>query len=133
MKYLWSCVAFFLVLLPQTVGATIPTDLVPCGDADQAPCQTCHIYALIENVFNWLFGVSAIIVTIIIVVGGVRFATSGTNQQVKRDTRRLITTAIVGFILIGSAWVLVEFLIATLMGSDTDGSIFSSIQCVPQP
>jgi hypothetical protein len=132
--------AFVLLVVPVLVMAedsaipAIPTDLVPCGDdTDDSACQACHLYVLVENVFEWFFGVSAVIVSIIIVVGGVRLATSGGNQQAKRDNRRLIRTAIVGFILVGSAWVLVDLLISTLANSADSASIFSSIECVEQP
>jgi hypothetical protein len=135
MKLCWSMAVLLLGITPSVVSAGIPTDLVPCGDTldgvEQPACQACHVYALAENVFTWIFGVASLIVTIIIVVGGLRLVTAAGNQQVKQSARRLITTAIVGFVLIGSAWVLVELLIATLMGVETDGTIFSSIECVP--
>lgn len=130
---LWLLGVVCLTLLPSLTLAAIPTDLVPCGDANQQACQTCHVYALVENVFDWIFGVSAIIVTIIILVGGIRIVTAGGNQQTMRSARKFVGTAIVGFILIGSSWVLVDLLIATLSGETSARGIFSSIQCVDQP
>lgn len=127
-----------LVAMPSVVfGADIPTDLVPCGDMmdgeEQPACQTCHVYALIENVFQWIFGVATVVVSIIIVVGGMRMVTSAGNQQAKRDARKLIGSAVIGFILIGSAWMLIELLIATLAGAPDAESIWVSIECVAQP
>ncbi len=139
MYLIWIVSSYFLLFLPKIVLAQdtqvsdiplIPDELVPCGDSGQDACQTCHIYELVENVFQWIFGISFVIVAIIIVVGGIRLATSGGNSQAKSDARKLIGTSIVGFILIGSAWVLVELLIATLSGVPDASGIFTSIQCV---
>ena len=138
MKSIWFLSAFILLAAPSIVfGADIPTDLVPCGDTldgvEQSDCQACHVYALVENVFQWIFGVATVIVSIIIVTGGVRMATSAGNQQAKRDARKLIGAAVVGFILIGSAWMLIDLLIATLAGVPEADSILVSIECVAQP
>ncbi len=138
MKHLWAVTAFLLILTPKLLLADeiipdIESDLVPCGDAGQASCQTCHIYQLIENVFSWIFGVAFVIMVIIIVVSGLRMVTAGGNQMAKKDARKWIGTAVIGFVLIMSAWMLVELLIATLYGQADAGSIWTSFECVDQP
>ena len=98
MKYLWLNVIFILSQLPNIVSAQ--EGLVPCGGAGQDPCETCHFYVLTADVFAWIFGVAAAIVAVIIVVGGLRLVSSGGNQMAKRDARKWIGTAIVGFVLV---------------------------------
>ena len=112
-----------------------PAGLVPCGDSDtgESLCQTCDIYRLVENVFGWIFGLAAVVAAIIIVVGGMRMVTSAGNQMAKADARKWIGSAVVGFVLIMSAWILVELLIGVLYGSDEPGSIWEPLQCVAQP
>lgn len=133
MRFIYTVSVFLMTAVPSLVSAAIPTDLVPCGDSGEAACQTCHLYTLVENIFEWFFGIAALIVTIFIIVGGMRMVTSGGNQQAKKDARKMIGTAVVGFALVGSAWVLVDLLIATLAGAPTGSGIFTSIACVVQP
>ena len=138
MKYIWAIFLCFLALTPNLVLADdylpeTPDSLVPCGDGGLPSCQTCHIYALIDNVFSWIFGISFIILAIIIIISGLRMVTAGGNQMAKKDARKWIGTATVGFALIAGAWMLVELLIATLYGQPEASGIWSSFECVDQP
>ena len=121
-----------MVLVPKVILAEefVPGGLVPCGDSGLQSCKSCHLYQLVENVFTWIFGAAAVVAAIIIVIGGMRMVTAGGNQMAKRDARKWIGTAAVGFVLIMSAWVLVELLIGTLSGQAAAGSIWSSFTCV---
>lgn len=111
----------------------IPDELVPCGDAGQPSCQTCHVYQLVENVFAWVFGMLLIVGAIVIVIGGARLVLSGGNQMAKRDARKIIRTALISIILVGSAWTIIDITIATLYGQSDAGGIWTSLQCVNQP
>lgn len=120
----------FVLTLPTFAAAD---GLVPCGDPGQPACQTCHIYALVENVFQWVFGLAAIVVTIIIIYGGMRLVTSVGNVVAKSEARKIISAAIVGFILIGCSWFIIEFTLNVLSGNSGATGVWSSLQCVDQP
>lgn len=132
--------AIVLVVLPTFVLAVdtpiaitdMPDELVPCGDPGQETCQTCHFYQLTRNVSQWLFGLTTFIVILLIIYGGLRLAASTGNQVAMRDARKLIGSAVVGFALVLSSWILVDLMIGVLSGSPTDG-IWDSFQCVKQP
>jgi hypothetical protein len=140
MSYVWLIVTVFLSSVPSLVFAqtpeaitNMPDELVPCGDPGQPTCQTCHLYQLVENVFAWVFGLATFVVIVLIIYGGFRLATSTGNQMAKRDARKIISSAIIGFVLVLSAWMLVELMITTLSGAEGSGSIWTSLQCVDQP
>lgn len=135
MKQLFSLLLVVIFLTPFVgFAAESASGLVPCGNPGQASCQTCHLYQLVENVADWFFGVASMIATILIIYGGFRLSTSTGNVEAKKNSRKLVFTAIGGFILILSAWYLVTLLIAVLSGvSADDASIWSSLECVAQP
>jgi hypothetical protein len=56
MRYITVTLAYLLYALPQTAGAA---GLVPCGGTGQAPCQTCDLVVLSNNVLLWIFGILA--------------------------------------------------------------------------
>lgn len=111
----------------------IPDELVPCGDEGQQSCQACHLYQLVENIFAWVFGMLLVVGAIMIVIGGIRLVFSGGNQMAKRDARKMVKTAIISIILVGSAWTIIDITIATLSGQSDAGGIWTSLQCVNQP
>lgn len=128
MKLLYALLVFIMVF-PLT---TLADGLVPCGDPGQPACQTCHIYALVENVFAWVFRLAGIVVTIIIVYGGMRLVTSVGNAVAKSEARKIISAAIVGFILIGCSWFIIKFTLNVLAGNDGATGVWSSLECVAQ-
>lgn len=129
MKVLAILSAFILIILPPFAFAD---GLVPCGDPGQSACQTCHFFTLVQNIFRWVFGLASTLVTIIIVLGGLRLVTSAGNAVAKSEARKIISAAIIGFILIGCSWFIIEFALKALAGYSDEG-IWSSLQCVAQP
>lgn len=124
----------FLFTVPVMAMAVEAGELVPCGGPGQDPCEFCHTVLLVQNVADWLVNISGILVTIIVIVMGVRLASSGGNVDAKSQARRFIATAVIGYMILLSAWFVIDFglrLFANAVLYDTWSS--DIIECVPQP
>lgn len=106
MKKFWLPVLlYFLPLVTMAAG------LVPCGGKDEIRCDTniCFLLKLIDNVSDWFVAVSGILVVILIIVGGLKMVISMGSVTAKTDARKLIATAVIGYMMVLLAWVAVDF------------------------
>lgn len=127
---MWKVTVGLLALaLPVVVLAA---GLVPCGGAGEPVCQTCHLALLITSVFNWLVSVLGIVVVLIIIYGGLRLGASVGDASAKQKVKKLISTAIFGYMLLLAAWMLVDTLLK-MMVTDAVYGVWNEIQCVAQP
>ncbi len=69
------------------------------------------IGGVLKNVINTLIFIIAIISVIVIIVGGIRFATSGGNPQQATTARETIIYAIVGLVVAVMAYAIVNFVL----------------------
>ncbi len=82
--------------------------LVPCGGADD-PCQLCDIFTLLNNIFNFIFfDIVPPIAVIAFLIGGVYLFLSGGNPQSMNKAKSILTAAVIGFIIIYGAWLLIN-------------------------
>ena len=121
-------VGVFLFLTPSAFAG----GLVPCGGAEQEPCQTCHVVMLMDNVTDWLIVVLSIIASIIIVYAGARLVVSVGDVSAKETAKRYISNVIIGYVLLLACWLLVDTVVKFLL-KDQNYGVWNQIQCTTQP
>lgn len=126
---MWKAIAVFLAFIPVTALAA---GLVPCGGAGEPVCQPCHVMQLIEIVLDWLVEVLGVIFTLAIVVCGIYLVTSTGNPSVMQTVKKMILQMIIGYTILLSAWVIMDFIFKALL-NDATNSVWAEIQCVAQP
>jgi Type IV secretion system pilin len=126
MKTLFVLISFIFIMSPTLVTAA---GLVPCGGIGEHPCDTfCYVILLIKNIANWLVIIFGIVAAITIMVAGLRLVLSVGDAAAKTSARRLITTALFGYILILGGWIIV----GTFLNFLVPGSSYlawSTIEC----
>lgn len=91
-----------LITLAQGIG------IVPCGGEGQPECKFCHLFVLLKNIIDFiLFYIVFPIATLILVIGGMMFLLYGENPQQAEQAKSLLTAAIIGLVIIFSAWLVV--------------------------
>ncbi|MBI2036926.1 MAG: TrbC/VirB2 family protein [Candidatus Liptonbacteria bacterium] len=125
MKYL--LIAFVLFALPLLSFAQ--GGLVPCGGPGQPACTFCHVWELLQNVIQFLIMVAFPIGAIGIVVGGFFIMTAGGSESRVTKGREIITTAVVGIMIVLVAWVVLNSLFQFLAGGYVPLRFWNSIQC----
>ena len=118
----------FIVLLPEVASA----QLVPCGGPGQDPCEFCHLVQLGNRVVQWLVVVLTIVAGLIFAVAGLKLTTSGGNPAAKDAAKSMFTNVVVGYLIVLSAWLVVDTIMRALVDEATIGP-WNQIECVGQP
>ena len=66
------------------------------------------------NIIQVLLGFLAIIVVIIILLGGFKWMTAGGNEDKVAEAKKLISAGIVGLIVILASWGIASFVVGTI-------------------
>jgi len=123
MKYLIFGLVFLLLILPAGVSAQ--SGLVPCNGPD---CNACHLVATANTVVNFLIQLLSVIGVIVLVVAGFRLVTSGGDAGAAQKAKGMFTNVIIGFVLVLSAWLIVDTILVAL--TDRDGlKMWTNISC----
>lgn len=98
-------------------GTTIHYEgLVPCGTEETMPCQFCHLFVMLKGIIDFFLlpptGLVFIIGVLMLVVAGATFIygtlISPGNPQLVSDAQRIMTSTIVGLVIVFGAWIFVN-------------------------
>ena len=137
MKKIFLIIVLFSILMPfQTANA----GLVPCGCGAESAgcvcitegcgcetgvgcvCTLCHFFILFERIIEFvLFQMVPIIATLMLVVGGVYFFGAGGNPQMKTTGNNIISSTIIGLMIIFSSWIIINSFFAFIGVSEWTG------------
>lgn len=70
--------------------------------------------AFIGTVIRWVLGIIGVVLVAVIVYAGVLYATSAGNEDQTATAKRTLTYAIIGLVLVVSAFLISDFVLATL-------------------
>jgi len=127
-------IGLVILLGTPTLAQAADTGLIPCTGTD---CNFCDLVTLGNNVLNWIFGFVFVVFGVITFIAGFGLVTSGGNQAALDAAKKKLSNAVVGLIIVFSAWLIVDTLVkAALAGTDgevTFGSVslgpWNSIDC----
>jgi hypothetical protein len=122
-----------LFLAPVAVDAQIypggPAQLVPCNGPD---CGTCEFVDLINNVVGFILWFGTIAATLIVIYAGFRLVTSAGDVGAKTKAKTLLTNVLIGYVLLLSAFLIVNTLMSLLVPSGSGLLNWNQIQCFNQ-
>ena len=100
--------SYLIPLQTQAAG------LVPCGGEGEEPCQLCHIFIMANNVLGQLFTwVVPTIAVLMLVIGGVMLLFAGARPNMLAQAKGVITSVVIGLLIIFAAWVIVNTILNT--------------------
>jgi hypothetical protein len=124
-----------------TDGVIQGSSLVQCGGTGQPECTLCHVFILLRDIFNFALQILASLAVLSIFIGGVYMLISGSNPSMFAQGVQIIQYAIIGIILTGASFIILNTLLVILGFQSTsvagalsgglgqDGSIFFSVEC----
>ena len=113
---------FFFILIPNAVfGQDGGSGLVSCtGATGNNPCDFCDFITMVNNIVLWLFGVLASIAVLGLVIAGIRLVISAGNPAAMTAAKEMFSNIIIGFVIVLSAWLIVDTVIKTLVGENSE-------------
>ncbi len=124
----------FIILLSVTVflspNLVSAQGLVPCQGTD---CTMCHFADLANNIIKFLFGLAVMVFVVMMVVAGFGLVTSGGNPAALSDAKSKLVNAIIGLLIMFSAWLLIDTIMRALLpggqGEISGWGPWSQIEC----
>ncbi|MEY3784381.1 MAG: hypothetical protein RLZZ230_703 [Candidatus Parcubacteria bacterium] len=107
--------------------------LVPCGGPGEPVCQLCYFVDQVNLIVKWLVGILTVVFAIIFVSSGLKLVTSTGNAAEMKATKDRITNAIIGLVIVMAAWLLIDFVMKSLVNQDAYGGPWNSVACIAQP
>ena len=100
-----------LFLFPVFVEA----DLVPCGGPGEPPCQLCHLFVMLDRIIDFvLIYIVFPVATLLLVIGGAMFMFSAENQNNLAKGKLIMTSVMIGLVIIFSAWLLIGLFLSAI-------------------
>lgn len=104
-------------LQPVMVSAAGPVDVLEKCDNKSKVCQGTNANSLtnlLKNVVNILLYVGGIIAVLMIIVGGIRYSTSGGDAGQTKSARDTIVYAVVGLVIAIMSFAIVNFVLTRI-------------------
>jgi len=71
---------------------------------------------LVTTISNWFFWIAGLVVVIVIVYGGIMYGTAGGDEDKMAKAKTIIIYALIGVVIILSAWAVVSFIAGHMGG-----------------
>jgi|GEM_PF-787971 len=116
---------------PDVVSAQVPL-ASPC---EGTTCSSCDLVDMGNNLIQWLIGVVTVLFAVVMAIAGFQLVTAGGNPSALQSAKEKFTNGIIGFIIILSAWLLVDTIMKGLVGNNgqVNGGLFwAEIECWTQ-
>lgn len=101
--------------------------MVTCGGLD---CSVCSLLELVQNMFNWLLGLSATIAVIAVIYAGFNFLLNNGDLKLLKRSKNYLKYAIFGFVFILLSFWIFNAIYLTL-GANNKASWFK-IDCIQE-
>lgn len=109
----WTAL-FSMFLLPHVASAQFGP-IVPEA-CRSCPCGFGGVLIIIQNIVNFVIALGIVVATIIVVWGGILYILSPTNPEHRSTANKMLINAVVGLLIMLSAWLVVDFVMKTLYG-----------------
>lgn len=109
---------FLLFVIPISAFAATATFFGPIVPevCRQCPCGFGGVLAIIQNGINFLISIAIIFFVILLTWAGILYIFSSTNPESRSTANKMLTNAVIGMMIILSAWLIVDFVMKTLYG-----------------
>jgi FtsH-binding integral membrane protein len=102
-----AVLALFFLFSGNQILAACPTGLVPCGTSD-CPCTFCNIFALIDNILDFvIFNILLPVAALILIIGGFFLLIAGGNPEQFNRAKSILTAAVIGLVIIFVAFIFI--------------------------
>ncbi len=122
---------FTFFLIPASVSEAQFGGFVTCNGAD---CSACNLVEMANTIIDWLFGFVFLLFAVQMTIAGFGLVTSGGNTSALSDAKSKFQNAIIGLIIMMSAWLLIDTIMKGLLpdGQLSGWGPWSEVKCQVQ-
>lgn len=99
-----------LLAMPSLAGAT-PFTIFDYGGT--IGFGTADLKTTIINLISTALGLLSLVAVVMIIVGGIRWLTSGGNEEQVELAKKTISAALIGMVIVLLAWAIVTYVVGT--------------------
>lgn len=118
--FLFLALIFTAGFLPALVSAEELGLVQQFAACEGNQCGTCQVVQLANGLIMWLIAIVFLLFAILLVRAGIKLVLSGGNPGALQDAKDSFINALVGFIIILAAWLIVDTLMRALVGKAGD-------------
>lgn len=93
------------------------TGLAQLSGCSGPDCTACNVVDMANGIIKWLIGILFVVFALLMAVAGVRLVISGGNSHALDEAKSSLMSAVIGFIIILSAWLIVDTIMRALVGT----------------
>lgn len=87
------------------------------------PTRIEDLYNITKSAMNWVFTFGLVIITIMVIVGAIAYATSGGDETKSGNAKKTVIYSLIGAAIIGLGWLLVNNIIPAFLGVSSRGTL----------
>ena len=135
LKYLPLILIIAIYLIPDLSFAQGPGGFVTC---EGNTCSVCHLVDMANLIIKWILGMVFMVFAVLMTVAGFGLVTSGGDTSALSAAKAKFTNALVGIVIVFSAWLIVNTIMVKLVSDGTTaGNItgwgpWSQVECSDQ-
>lgn len=115
-KVLVSLFIFLFVGLVTPTAFAGDTGIAQLSGCTGLDCSACNVVYMANGLITWLIGILFVVFALLLAIAGVKLVTSGGNHHALDEAKGSFMNAIIGFIIILSAWLIVDTIMRGLVG-----------------
>ncbi len=96
-------------------------------ECSACPCGEAGVLQAIQNLMNLGISLGIVFLVAFLVWVGFLFVSSGANAEARGHAKHMLLNAVIGMFIVLSAWLIVDFVIKTLAGGDTQFGPWNAI------
>ena len=124
-------VGFLLFTLSNNI--VLAQGLVKCGNPGQPACNLCSLLELVKTLINYAITLAFAFTGLFITWGAFVIMTAGGGSERVQEGKKIVTTAVIGLVIMLSAWLILGTVVQILTGSPSKLP-WTQIQCtIPAP
>ena len=114
--------AFVVISLSGNVSALTLQEGAEAARCDGCPADLFGDTGVFKQVTNTILYIVGIIAVIMLIIGGIRYVTSGGDAKKVTDAKNTVLYAIIGLVIAFLAFAIVNFVVSALPSSTSDKS-----------
>ncbi len=133
--------SLFIIVLFIPALPSEAQDLASFAGCTGADCSTCNVVSMANGLIQWVIGFLFVLFAGLMAWAGFGLVTSNGNSHALDEAKGYFVNAVVGFVIILSAWLIVDTIMRGLVGnSGNRGSVqtvtgwlfWTDVQCIDQ-